>query len=166
MREEDEIHINNIISCISEIEGYVEGISYDEFVREEEVRQSVASNLQEIGEAAGLLSDDFVSQFTDIDYRVLESLKRAKFDEGLEIDHHAIWSIINEDLPIFRDTLSTASEQIDFDDEDDELSGDFEEDDNYARKTYRSKKFDDDLDSDEDVSFDDNDDLDDDDDRV
>lgn len=166
MREEDEIHVNNIISCINEIEGYVEGIGYEDFAREEEIRQSVASNLQEIGEAAGLLSDDFVSQFTDIDYKVLETLKRAKYDEGLEVDQHAIWSIIHNDLPTFRDTLSTASEQLDFGNDEDELSGDFEEDDSYARGSYRRKQLDDDDDDfelEDDLNFDD-DDFDDDDD--
>lgn len=169
MREEDEIHVNNIISCINEIEGYIEGLTYEEFSKEEEVRQSVASNLQEIGEAASLLSDEFLSQFTDIDYKVLESLKRAKYDEGLEVDHHAIWSVINNDLPTFRDTLSTASEQLNYANDEDELSGDFEEDDSYARGSYkRSKKFDDDDDDfevEDDINFDDDDFDDDDDDR-
>lgn len=159
MREEDEIHVNNIISCINEIEGYVEGLTYEEFSKEEEIRQSVASNLQEIGEAAGLLSDDFLSQFTDIDISVLESLKRAKYDEGLELDHHPMWNVITSDLPTFKDTLSTTSEQLDYDD-DDELSGDFEEDDSYARGTYkRSRKFDDDDDFEleDNINFDDDD---------
>lgn len=171
MREEDEIHVNNIISCISEIEGYIEGMSYEEFSTEEEVRQSVASNLQEIGEAASLLSDDFVSQFTEVDYRVLELLKRAKFDESLEVDYHALWGVINSDLPSFRNMLATASEQMRFDEDAEGFSGDFHGDDDFGsgRGKYRkSGRFEDEDDFDDDFAFDDEDDnfdLDDEDDR-
>ncbi len=135
MKEEDEIHVNNIVSCINEIQGYTEGMTYEDFSNEEEVRMSVVSNLQEIGEAASLLSDEFVNQFTDVDYRVLESLKRAKFNEYVEMDYRPVWGIIENDLPTFRDLLSTASEQMNTE-EDGIFSNDFDEDD-YNKKGYR-----------------------------
>jgi uncharacterized protein with HEPN domain len=163
MREEDEIHVNNIINCINEIEGYVEGMTYEDFSNEEEVRLSVVSNLQEIGEAATLLSDDFVSQFSDVDMRVLVSLKRAKYDEHVEMDYRPVWNVINDDLPAFRDMLSTASEQMHFGDDDD--FGDFDDFDEGGGRYKKSGRFDDDFD--DDPSFDDEDeiDLDDEDDR-
>ncbi len=157
MREEDEIHVNNIINCINEIEGYVEGMTYEDFSNEEEVRLSVVSNLQEIGEAATLLSDEFVSQFSDVDMRVLESLKRAKFDEHVEMDYRPVWNVISGDLPAFRDMLSSASEQMNFDDDDDDF-GDFDDFDEGGGRYKKSGRFDDDFD--DDFSFDEEDDLD------
>ncbi len=163
MKEEDEIHVNNIISCINEIQGYTEGMTYEDFSREEEVRMSVVSNLQEIGEAASLLSDEFVSQFTDVDYRVLESLKRAKFNEYVEMDYRPVWGIIENDLPTFRDLLSTASEQMNLEEDDEIFSDSFDEDD-YNEKGYRkSSRYEDDDDLD--LSDEEDTDLDEEDDR-
>lgn len=159
MREEDEIHVNNIINCINEIEGYVEGMTYEDFSNEEEVRISVVSNLQEIGEAATMLSDDFVSQFTDVDFRVLESLKRAKFDEYVEMDYRPVWGIITEDLPAFRDMLSSVSEQMGFDEDEDDLS-DFDDEDEGRKKFKKGSLDDEDFDLGDDAF-----DLDDEDDR-
>ncbi len=117
MNEEDQVHLSNISTMINEIEAYVENMDYNQFTREESIRQSVAVNLQQIGEAADLLSDEFTANFTEIDYRVLDVLKRAKFDEALEIDPHPIWSIITNDLPEFKNMVETRSEQMDREEE-------------------------------------------------
>lgn len=117
MKEEDQVHLSNISSMINEIEAYVENMDYNQFSREESIRQSVAVNLQQIGEAADLLSDEFKEDFTEIDYNVLNALKRAKFDEAMEVDHRQIWNVVQNDLPEFRNMVETRSEQMDREDQ-------------------------------------------------
>lgn len=119
MNEEDQYHLNNIANYISEIESYVQGMDYHDFEEEEEVRVTVMQNLQHIGQAASLLSDDFSSQFTDIDYHVLDTFKAAKFDNSLEHGYQQIWAVITNDLPQFRDLIMTESERADIPDDDD-----------------------------------------------
>lgn len=112
MKEEDQIHLSNISTMINEIEAYVAHMDYKQFAQEESTRQSVATNLQHIGEAAALLSPEFKAEFTEVDYRVLDALKRAKFNEALEVDRRQIWSVVENDLPVFRDMIHTRSEQM------------------------------------------------------
>lgn len=119
MNEEDQYHLNNIANYISEIESYVQGMEYQDFQEEEEVRVTVMENLQHIGQASSLLSEDFSSQFTDIDYHVLDTFKAAKFDNSLEHAGPQIWSIITNDLPQFRDLIMTETERADIPDDDD-----------------------------------------------
>lgn len=113
MKEEDQIHLNNISTMINEIEAYVDSMDYNQFSKEESVRQSVATNMQQIGEAADLLSEEFKAEFTEVDYRVLDALKRAKFNEALEHGYRQVWSVIENDLPAFRNMIETRSEQMD-----------------------------------------------------
>ena len=113
MKEEDQIHLSNISAMINEIEAYVAHLDYNQFSKEESVRQSVATNLQQIGEAANMLSPEFKAEFTEVDYRVLDVLKRAKFNEALEHDQRQIWSVVENDLPAFRNMIETRSEQMD-----------------------------------------------------
>ncbi|WKN32086.1 DUF86 domain-containing protein [Porifericola rhodea] len=113
MKEEDQVHLSNISTMINEIDAYIGSMEYDQFSREESIRQSVATNLQQIGEAADLLSDEFKENFTSVDYNVLNALKRAKFDEAWEVDHRQIWNVVKNDLPEFRNVIETRSEQLD-----------------------------------------------------
>ena len=117
MKEEDQIHLNNITTMINEIDAYVAHMDYNQFSKEESVRQSVAVNLQQIGEASNLLSPEFKADFTEVDYRVLDVLKRAKFNEAMEVDHRQIWNVIQNDLPEFRNMIETRSEQMDKDEQ-------------------------------------------------
>lgn len=119
MKEEDQVHLNNIANYINEIEAYVEGMDYQQFADEEEVRITVMENLQHIGQATDLLSDEYTEQFTAVDIRVLEAFKGAKFSDGLEIDFRPTWSIIQNDLPLFKDIVLTDSERMDVPEEDD-----------------------------------------------
>ena len=113
IREEDQIHLNNISNCIQEIEAYVQGMNFNNFVQEEEVKASVMQNLQMIGEASTLLSDEFKEQFTAIEIDTLAGLRNAHYNDEMEIDHHSLWGIIRNDLPLIKDLVGTASEQID-----------------------------------------------------
>ncbi len=119
MNEQDQYHINNIANYIGEIESYVQGMDYPDFEQEEEVRVTVMENLQHIGQAATLLSDEFTSQFTDVDYHVLDAFKAAKFNNTLEKGYQPIWTIIKNDLPQFRDLIMTESERMDIPEDDD-----------------------------------------------
>ncbi|MEO0330521.1 MAG: HepT-like ribonuclease domain-containing protein [Bacteroidota bacterium] len=119
MREEDQYHLSNIANYIGEIDSYVQDMEYPDFEKEEEVRVTVMENLQHIGQAATLLSDDFTSQFTDVDYQVLESFKAAKFNNAWEKGYQPIWGIIKKDLPRFRDLIMTETERMDIPQEDD-----------------------------------------------
>jgi uncharacterized protein with HEPN domain len=117
MKEEDQIHLSNISALINEVESYVNSMDYNQFSKEESVRQSVAVNLQQIGEATDLLSPEFKAAFTEVDYRVLDTLKRAKFNEALEHGYRQIWNVIENDLPEFKNMINTRSEQMDRTDE-------------------------------------------------
>ena len=113
------MHLTNIANYINEIESYVTGMDYQQFTDEEEVRITVMENIQHIGQAASLLSEEYTSQFTAIDMQVLNTLKSAKFDDSLEMDYHGVWGIIQNDLPVFRDTIVADAEQMDIPDDDD-----------------------------------------------
>lgn len=111
--QEDQVHLNNIINAINEIDAYVAHMDFNMFSREEETQSVVARNLQMIGDAASLLSDEIKDQYAYVDFNVLIGLKNANYDKEMELDHHFLWSIIENDLPLIRDDISRASEEID-----------------------------------------------------
>lgn len=115
--EEDMVHLNSIAQNILEIEGYVKGMDYEDFLSDEEDKGAVMNSLNQIGEATSMLSDDFKNQYDDIDIRVLEGLRNAHYNDEMELDLHGVWHIITRDLPYIRekvlDALSDLEEQED-----------------------------------------------------
>ena len=110
--EEDLVHLQNIAQCIMEIEGYSEDMSYEDFVADEEDKAAIIENLAQVGQAARLLSDDFKNQYDEIDFRVLEGLANAGYNDEMEIDHHALFHIFTKDLPYIREKIFDAKLEL------------------------------------------------------
>lgn len=105
IRTEDKIRLLDIADSIREIQGYLQGTGYEEYVADEEVQQSVVNQLAMIGGAAALLSDEFKEQFGNIDWDVLKGFQYAHSDQALEMDPHELLYVAQRDLPDMMDDI-------------------------------------------------------------
>lgn len=103
--KEDKAHLLDIAKSIDEIEETISGMSFEDFIKETDVRDDVAYMLQEIGGAARLLSTEFKENYGDIDWDVLINLQFATYDQEIEIDPNALWYVIENDLPKIKDQV-------------------------------------------------------------
>ncbi|MFW5760362.1 MAG: DUF86 domain-containing protein [Cyclobacteriaceae bacterium] len=110
--QEDQVHLNNIVNSISEIDSYIMYLDYNQFLKEEQIQGNVARNLQMIGSAAGLLSDEVKDQYGYVDFDALLTLKNAAYNVEYEQGTGLIWQIATEDLPRLKEDILTATEEI------------------------------------------------------
>jgi uncharacterized protein with HEPN domain len=110
---EDIVHLQNIAQNILEIEGYVGEGDYEDFTTDEHERVAIYELLGQIGVGASLLSDDFKNQYDELDFRVLENLRNAHYNEEMEITHTPVWHIITKDLPYFREKIMDIKTKLD-----------------------------------------------------
>lgn len=109
-KEEQQLHLNNIATGIAAIENEVVGMHYEEFVQEEQIKESVYANLQMIGQAAHQLahaSDDISGLSFDTD--LLAGFRNARYNQVAETGHMQVWQVINDDLDEIRDEALRAS---------------------------------------------------------
>jgi uncharacterized protein with HEPN domain len=118
--EEDQVHMNNIVRCIQEIDGYTQGMTQDSFNKDEAIQAIVGRNLMMIGNAAQMLSKEFKLYYSDIDFKVLESLRFANYNVDAEFNQSGVWDIVKNDLPFFKDALLTISSQMNSNRQDDD----------------------------------------------
>jgi uncharacterized protein with HEPN domain len=103
--KEDKARLLDIAKSIDEIQETVAGMKFEDFIRETDVRDDVAYMLQEVGGAARLLSQEFKELYGDIDWDVLINLQFATYDQEIEIDPHALWYVVENDLPLIKDQV-------------------------------------------------------------
>ncbi|MES2732494.1 MAG: hypothetical protein V4714_12125 [Bacteroidota bacterium] len=97
--EEDLIRLLDITDSIQEIQGYIGQSEYNEFATRDDIKEAVVSQLQQIGGAAALLSDEFKEKYRDIDWNVLAGLQYGSYDQQLELDMMPHWYIVHNDFP-------------------------------------------------------------------
>lgn len=115
-REEDRIHLLSIADSIREIQGYLGRADYEAYAQREDIRESVIGQLNQIGGAAAMLSDEFKDNYADVDWDVLKGLQYAHFDEELELDLHPQWHIVKNDLPEVMDQIMDVTSRLDRED--------------------------------------------------
>ena len=117
IQSDDRIRLLDIADSLREIQGYVGQGNFSDFNNRDDVREAVVGQLQQIGGAAALLSDEFKETYGDIDWNILVGLQYANFDQELELDLHPVWSIIENDIPYIRDEVLDLATKLE-DDED------------------------------------------------
>lgn len=113
-KEEQQLHLNNIIKGIEEVQEETRGLNYRQFTEEEQVKEAVYMNLQMIGQAAHELasgSDNVTGLNFNTD--ILSGFRNARYNEEAELDHQMIWNVIENDLELIRDEAVEASAELD-----------------------------------------------------
>lgn len=113
-REEQQLHLNNIIKGIEEIEELIRPLDYQQFTEEEQVKEAVYMHLQMIGQAAHELesaSDNI--EGLNFDTGILSGFRNARYNAEAELDHQMVWNIISNDLAIIREEAVESSSALD-----------------------------------------------------
>ncbi|MEJ5376499.1 MAG: DUF86 domain-containing protein [bacterium] len=98
--------IADILECIEKIERYIAGLDHDTFVSDEKTIDSVARNLQVIGEAANRLPESFTAQHPEIEWRRIIGLRNRIVHDYFGLDLEIIWEILQRELPMVKKKIS------------------------------------------------------------
>lgn len=115
-RGDDKIHIMSIADSIQEIQGYLGRSNYEAYAQREDIREAVIGQLNQIGGAAAMLSDEFKNKYADVDWDVLKGLQYAHYDQELELDLHPQWHIVKNDLPEVKNQIMDLTLQLENED--------------------------------------------------
>lgn len=86
------------ISCRKVI-SFVEGYTFDEFLRDEKTFDAVSRNLEIIGEAVKHLSHDFREQYPDTDWRAIAGMRDFIAHVYFALDLEVLWNVIQIEIP-------------------------------------------------------------------
>ena len=101
-----QIHINNLSGLIHQILIETQGIAYEDFRKNEMLKERVFSQLQEIGQASREIIDQ-TNQYEE-DQELVEALavlRNARFNQISEFGLNSVWGIIQNDLPEIEEIL-------------------------------------------------------------
>jgi uncharacterized protein with HEPN domain len=98
----DKQRLLHIVDAISEIESYVNNVSFDFFARNSMMRFASIKQLEIIGEAANYLTSETRSKFSDIECRQIVGMRNILVHEYFGIDNNLIWQVIIFDLPALK----------------------------------------------------------------
>ena len=101
MREasKDIIRLEQIIQAIERIKRYTLGKRFDDLVKDDMMYYAVVKNIEIIGEAANLLTNEFKSEHPDTQWKLITGMRNYIVHEYFQVDNTVIWDVIQNDLP-------------------------------------------------------------------
>ena len=91
--------IGDILICMDKILSFVEGLSYDDFRDDVKTQDAVIRNIEIIGEAVKLLSEDIKANHNDIPWREIAATRNYLIHDYFGVNIDIIWEIATIDIP-------------------------------------------------------------------
>jgi uncharacterized protein with HEPN domain len=104
-RPRDSERLQHILEAISNIFEFTQGLSFDDFCNNKILRFAVVKNLEIVGEAAYLISNDFKSHHAKIEWNDIIAMRHVLVHGYYNIKNERIWAAIAGDLPLLQDQI-------------------------------------------------------------
>lgn len=101
MREpiRDKDRLEHILKSMRYVEEFVDGLDFDAFRTNKLHYFAIVKNIEIIGEAAYMLSNEFKEQHTQTPWKMISGMRHYIVHGYYQVDDKVVWNVINEDLP-------------------------------------------------------------------
>jgi len=104
--KDPKVFLLHIRDSIESIEKYVKGLSFEDFVTAAQTQDALIRRLEIIGEAAKNLPEDFKKMHSDIPWKDIAGMRDVLIHEYFGVSLKTVWSVINDDLPKFKEQIN------------------------------------------------------------
>jgi len=95
----DKIRLRHILDAIAEVENYLDGITYEEYLASSEKRFATIKQIEIIGEACNAISDDLKQANSSVPWRPITAFRNISIHEYFGVNFQIVWEIAKNDLP-------------------------------------------------------------------
>ncbi|WP_278908478.1 HepT-like ribonuclease domain-containing protein [Leyella stercorea] len=100
MRERirDKSRLEHILQAIERIRRYTKGKTFDDFIADDMMYYAVVKNIDIIGEASNMLTEEFRNTHPDTPWKLVNGMRNYIVHEYFQVDNNVVWDVITGDL--------------------------------------------------------------------
>ena len=99
MPRDDSAYLLDMLLAARDAVSFTEGLSFDDFVRDQRTQLSVLWSVENVGEAAARISEDVRRENPDIPWRQMVGMRNRLVHAYFDIDVRVIWDTVRHHLP-------------------------------------------------------------------
>ena len=105
MKKDDLVYLKHIWDAISQIEKYVKGVKYENFIVNHLIQDGVIRQIEIIGEATKRLSKDIRKQYSKIPWKDIAGMRDKLIHDYFGVDVDAVWDTVQKDIPSLKNDV-------------------------------------------------------------
>lgn len=98
-KREDTAVIQDIKEAIDRIMSYTSEMGYDDFLQDYKTQDAVVRNIEILGEAAKLLSDEAKRKYPNIPWKDIASTRNKLIHDYFGVNIDIVWDIAKNEIP-------------------------------------------------------------------
>jgi len=99
MQQADEVYVGHMLDLVRKIVAKSEGVSREEFDRDENLRLALAHLLQTVGEAARRISRELQAQHPEVPWAAIIGMRHKVVHDYMGIDEDVVWRTARDEVP-------------------------------------------------------------------
>ena len=105
-KRQDAFIIQDIKEAIGRIVSYTSGINYDDFLKDGKTQDAVIRNIEILGEAVKLLSEEAKERYPDIPWKAIAGTRDKLIHDYFGVNIDIVWNIAKNEAPWLSEQLS------------------------------------------------------------
>lgn len=105
MKKDFSIYLEDIIESITHIEKYTQGVTFEQFEKDEYMQDAVIRRFEIIGEAAKRIPDDVKQTHSEIPWKLVTGMRDVLIHNYNEVNLDRVWKTLTKDLPLLKSLL-------------------------------------------------------------
>lgn len=109
-------YLEDILNTIDKAENFIEGMTYEEFIKDDKTVFAVIRALEIIGEAVKNIPDDVRKSYPEVPWRDIAGMRDKVIHGYFGVKLDIVWNTVKEELPslkpIFEKILKELEDEI------------------------------------------------------
>ena len=100
------LFLEDIMACIEKLEKYTQGLTFDQFSKNEMAVDAVIRNFEVIGEAVKKIPKEVKQKYSDEEWNEATGFRDVLIHDYFGIDLEAVWDTLKKNVPGFKEKLT------------------------------------------------------------
>ena len=106
MPRDSTVYLKDILQAIKRIKAYTEGLSFEDFRKNQLVQDAVLRNLEIIGEAVKHVPGELQKKYPSVEWKKIAGLRDILIHAYFGVDHDIVWDVIVNKIPALKERIS------------------------------------------------------------